>query len=76
MIPEPAPSPEVAADPKRPYKAVAAFVLSFLTALYATLQGRADLDSTRPIDWVIIILGAIVTAGATFAVTNPKTYRS
>lgn len=70
------PTPATAADPRRPYKAVAAFALSFLTALYATLQGRTDLDSTRPLDWVIIIIGAVVTAGATYAVSNPSTYDS
>ncbi len=72
----PTPADATAADPKRPYKAVAAFVLSFLTALYATLQGREDLDSTRLVDWLIVVLGAIVTAGATYAVTNPKAYQS
>lgn len=60
-------------DPKRPYKAVVAFILAFLTALYATLQGRPDLENLKPLDWGIIVLGALVTAGATYVVTNPKT---
>lgn len=61
------------ADPKRPYKAIAAFVLTFLTALYATIQGRTDLDTMKAADWLIVILGAVVTAGATYIITNPKT---
>lgn len=60
------------ADPKRPYKAIAAFVLTFLTALYATIQGRTDLDTMKLADWLIVLLGAVVTAGATYAITNPK----
>jgi hypothetical protein len=54
----------------KPYKAVVAFVLSFLTALYATLQGRTDLDSMKAIDWLIVIMGAVVTAGGTYLVSN------
>lgn len=57
--------------PTKPYKAAVAFVLAFLTALYATLQGRTDLDSMRVIDWAIVVLGAVVTAGAVYEVTNP-----
>ncbi len=57
----------------QPYKAAIAFVLSFLTALYASLQGRTDLNDLGPIEWLIIILGAVVTAGAVYVVTNPPT---
>lgn len=59
--------------PTKPYKAVVAFVLAFLTALYATLNGRADLDSMKLLDWAIVVLGAVVTAGAVYAVSNPPT---
>lgn len=48
---------------KAVYGAIAGFVFAFLTALYATLQGRTDLDNAKPLDWFIIILGALVTAG-------------
>lgn len=57
--------------PTKPYKAVVAFVLAFLTALYATLQGRTDLDTMKVGDWLIVILGAVVTAGAVYVTTNP-----
>lgn len=60
------------ADPKRPYKAVAAFVLAFLTALYATVQGRPTLEGMTAMDWFVVILGAVVTAGTTYVVRNPK----
>ena len=57
----------------KPYKAAIAFVLAFLTALYATVQGRTDLDSMRVADWFIVILGALVTAGAVYSIRNPQT---
>jgi hypothetical protein len=59
-------------DPARPWKAIVAFVLAFLTALYATLQGRPDVDQMKALDWAIVVLGAVVTAGATYVVSNPK----
>lgn len=62
----------VVADPKRPYKAIAAFVLAFLAALYATIQGRTDLNTMTVQDWLIVVIGAVVTAGGTYLVTNPK----
>lgn len=52
---------------------VVAFIIAFLTALYATLQGRTDLDNAKPLDWFIIILGALVAAGGTaFAAYQTK----
>ena len=57
--------------PTKPYKAVAAFVLAFIAAFVATLQGRPTLDNMKLIDWVIIVGGALVTAGTVYGVTNP-----
>lgn len=52
---------------------VVGFIIAFLTALYATLQGRTDLDNAKPLDWFIIILGALVVAGGTgFAAYQTK----
>lgn len=61
----------IPADPAKPYKAIVAFVLSFATALFATIQGRTDLDTMTVADWMIVLLGALVTAGGTYAITNP-----
>lgn len=44
---------------------IVTFVGTFLAALYATLQGKTDLDNTKAIDWFVIILGALVVALAT-----------
>lgn len=55
----------------KPYKAIVSFVLAFLTALYATIQGRTDLNTMKVTDWLIVIIGAVVTAGGTYIITNP-----
>lgn len=57
----------------QPFKAVAAFVLTFLGSLLATIQGRTDLDTMKPLDWFIVVGSALVTSGAVYGVTNtPK----
>jgi hypothetical protein len=54
-------------DTVKPYlKSGAAFVIAFATALYATVQGRTDVGTMKTSDWLIVVLGALVTAGATF----------
>lgn len=55
----------------KPYKAVAAFVLTFIGAFVATVQGKTDLDTMKLIDWCIVVGSALVTAGATYGITNP-----
>lgn len=59
--------------PTKPYKAAVAFALAFLTALYASVQGRTDLGNMKALDWMIVVLGAIVTAGGVYIVSNPPT---
>jgi uncharacterized membrane protein YcaP (DUF421 family) len=59
----------------QPVKAIIAFVLTFASALLASLQGRQTLDGMGAVDWIIIVLGAIVTAGAVYGATNPPTRR-
>jgi hypothetical protein len=54
-----------------PYlKAVGGFVAAFLVALYATVQGRTDLDTMKPLDWGIVVVGALVTAATVYGVPN------
>jgi hypothetical protein len=51
-------------------KAVAAFVLAFLSAFAATVQGRTDLDTMSGADWLVVIVAALVTAAGVWAVPN------
>lgn len=57
----------------QPYKAVVAFALAFAAALLASIQGRPTLDGMGAVDWIVVILGAVVTAGAVWATRNPPT---
>lgn len=57
--------------PTQPYKAVVAFIIAFVGALVATLQGRTDFTNMGAIDWLIVIASAVVTAGGVWATTNP-----
>lgn len=61
--------------PTQPYKAIAAFVLTFLGALIASIQGRPTLDGMHLVDWLIVIGSALVTAGATYQISNPPKRR-
>ncbi len=64
-------------DTTQPYKAVIAFVLTFLAALAASLQGRQDrLGNMNASEWLFVVVGALVVAGGTYLTPNPaKTVR-
>lgn len=55
-------------------KAWVAAVVAALTSLVATLQGRTDLDTMRAVDWVIVVLSALI-AGLTVYVVPNKPHR-
>jgi hypothetical protein len=57
------PTPEANVSPA---KAIAAMVVAFIGSLIATLQGRTDLDSMGPIDWVIVLATTTVGFFATY----------
>lgn len=57
--------------PTKPYKAAAAFVLTFLGTLLASIQGRKEFTDLTALEWVIVIGTALVTTGAVYGVTNP-----
>lgn len=55
----------------KPHKAVYAFIMTFVGALLATVQGRTDVDSMKAVDWIIVIGSALVVAGGVYQVNNP-----
>jgi hypothetical protein len=59
--------------PQTATKAVVAAVLSFLGAFFVALitavSGRTDLDTLKTDQWVAILVGAVLTAGATYGGT-------
>lgn len=55
----------------KPYKAVAAFVLTFLGTLIASIQGRKEFSELTALEWLIVIGSALVTTAVVYGVTNP-----
>lgn len=54
----------------KPYKAIAAFLLTALGLVVQALVGKGDAVITAR-EWFVIIAGSIVTAAVTWGVTNP-----
>lgn len=51
-------------------KAIVAFVLAFLTALLAQIADKTTFGDLTPLQWIIAVLSAVVTAGAVYLVPN------
>lgn len=65
----------IVANPKRPYKAIAAFVLTFLGTLWANLSGHDSLGNMSAMEWLSIIVPTLVATGAVYGIANPITYK-
>ena len=56
-----------------PTKAVLAAVLAGLSSFVATVSGRTDVDTMSVVDWLIIVLSAVVAGLTVYIVPNrPK----
>lgn len=62
--------------PTQPYKAIAAFVLTFLGTLLASIQGHKEFSDLTALEWLIVLGTALVTTGAVYGITNPPVNRS
>lgn len=58
--------------PTRPYKAAAAFVFTFLGLVVQAVTGHGDGAITGK-EWLVIVVGALVTTAAVYGITNPAT---
>lgn len=65
------PAVQVEADPRKPYKAVAAFVVTVLGLLWAALEGRDSLSNMTVMEWLSIIVPTVLTTAAVYGVRNP-----
>lgn len=61
--------------PTKPYKAIASFVLTFAGLVLQAVTGHGDGGITGQ-EWLVIIVGSLVSAGAVYGVTNPATTRT
>lgn len=51
-------------------KAIVAFVLAFATALLAQIADKTEFTDLTPLQWIIAVVSAVVTAGAVWLVPN------
>lgn len=56
----------------KPYKAWAAFALTVLAAVLASVAGKQNWSDFTSFQWFVIVAGAVVSAGAVYQITNPK----
>lgn len=68
----PVPVGTVEADPRKPYKAIAALVVTFLGLLWANLEGKEQWDTLGFQDWVTIIVPTVLATAAVYGIRNPK----
>lgn len=54
-------------------KALVAFALAFLTSLLAQVQDKTEFTDLTPLQWVVAVLSAVVTAGAVYMIPNRPT---
>lgn len=57
--------------PTKSYKAILAFVLSFLASLLSLVQDKTEFGELTPLQWLVAIISAIVVAGGVWAIPNP-----
>lgn len=55
----------------KPHKAAAAFVLTFLGTLLASIQGRKQFGELTALEWLIVLGSALVTTAVVYGITNP-----
>lgn len=51
-------------------KAIVAFALAFLTALLAQVADKTTFSDLTPLQWLIAVVSAVVTAGGVYVVRN------
>ena len=54
-------------------KAILAALTAALASFVATVQGRTDIDTMRAVDWMVVVLSAVVAGLTVYAVPNKPT---
>jgi hypothetical protein len=68
--PMPQPLP-MEADKRRPWKAIASGVVTFIALVWANLDGRQDFGAITRDEWIGAVVGALVALGTVYGITNP-----
>lgn len=61
--------------PTKPYKAILGFILTFLGLIVQALTSGADGRAITGQEWLVIIVGSLVSAGGVYGITNPPASR-
>ena len=51
-------------------KAIVGFVFGFLTSLVAQVADKTEFSDLTPLQWIVVVLSAVVTSGAVYLVPN------
>lgn len=62
----------VEADPRKPYKAIATLVITFLGLLWANLEGHDTWGSLGVQEWVTIVVPTVLATAAVYGIRNPR----
>jgi uncharacterized membrane protein YjjB (DUF3815 family) len=54
----------------KPYKAIAAFVITFIGTLWANLNGRTDFNTMTFADWMTVVVPTILATAAVYGISN------
>lgn len=55
----------------KPYKAVAAFAITFIGAVLVSVQDKTEFSDLRPLQWLVVVGFALVNTAAVYQITNP-----
>jgi len=55
----------------KPYKAVAAFLLTILGGVLASVAGKTSWGDFNSFQWFVIVATALFNAGVVWGITNP-----
>lgn len=57
--------------PTKPYKAIAAFLITFVGAVLVSIQDKTEFSDLRPLQWLVVLGFALVNTAAVYQITNP-----
>ena len=68
----PTPATSTVAEPRMPYKAAVAFLITLLGTLWAALEGKDNLANMTVMEWASVIIPVILATAGVYGVRNPK----
>ena len=54
-----------------PYKAIAAFVITFIGGVLVSVQDKTEFSDLTLLQWLVVVGFALVNTAAVYGITNP-----